>query len=499
MNDFKVLVDLSTIMTGNSQYSGIPQDTRSIFKLFSLADHIHPTGLICSSDRDSALIKFKKFENKVQTAYAYTHYFFKLEETLAGKSNDELSRLDRARLKLLSYSQYFPLLFRTLKKDFYCYELDKKYDDYIWRKAFDGLIDAQFKESVLTQPFSITNFSKYIQKNRVLLNLKPATLHTPQMDFAIFQCSIPQSPHVSKETIPIIRFHDTIPLRMPETLVDFNHAKVFAKNLCAASKYAVFACTSQPLRDELIKLIPSMEKRVFVVPPAITIENSLIEKKKEVISTIVKARQSSFLKTKLGVSLPDLHTEMDSFNYIICVSTIDPRKNHLSLIRAWERIRYQYDDKLKLLLVGSFGIKADAVIRAMKPHLLTGSIIHLEKVPVFELGTLYTHAKAFILPSFYEGCGNTALEAMQAGTPVIVSDIPTTRWTLGEAALYCDPYDVSSISDCLVKLLYSSENGLINELVDKGKKRASQFSSSVITQQWTELFATLKSQQKNKG
>jgi glycosyltransferase involved in cell wall biosynthesis len=87
---------------------------------------------------------------------------------------------------------------------------------------------------------------------------------------------------------------------------------------------------------------------------------------------------------------------------------------------------------------------------------------------------LHRHAAALVLPSLYEGFGLPALEAMHAGTPVLVSDIAALREVCGDAARYCDPYDVDSIASALTEL--ATVPPLREELRRRGLARASQFS-----------------------
>src|SRR5688500_11008722 len=118
----KVLFDLSSILSGKFPYSGIPQETRMLFKAFAEADGIQPTGLICSTHRDSALQNFKIHHNPIQQALAYADYFFKL---------DSLFETKNPLKKLKQLIKILPSLFKN------AYEIlpfDQKYGDLIWRK-----------------------------------------------------------------------------------------------------------------------------------------------------------------------------------------------------------------------------------------------------------------------------------------------------------------------------------------------------------------------------
>lgn len=224
---------------------------------------------------------------------------------------------------------------------------------------------------------------------------------------------------------------------------------------------------------------------------SLSFENTVIDKNEKILKAIINAKRAAYEKVPQIISQK---TAEEPFEYIISVSTLEPRKNFLSLIRAWEKVRYSQNVPLKLIIVGSPGWKYEPILAAMRPHILSGNIIHLEKVSVFELATLYTHARAFIFPTYYEGFGITPIEAMHAGCPVVVSDTPTTRWVLGNAALYCDPYDISSISDAIIKLLYSDESkSLSTDLLNKARIIIEKYSTTNVAAQWLDVFDQIKS------
>ena len=90
-----------------------------------------------------------------------------------------------------------------------------------------------------------------------------------------------------------------------------------------------------------------------------------------------------------------------------------------------------------------------------------------------ELSSLYSLADIFIYPSLYEGFGFPPLEAMKCGCPVIVSNVTSLPEVVGEAGLYVDPYDETSIStqiNCLIQ-----DAVLKRSLIQKGRERSLQF------------------------
>lgn len=494
MKDYKVLLDLSSAVSGELAHSGIPQETRVLFKIFSETKGIKPTGLICGANRESVTQSLNHYDENLQQALALTNYFLKLQ------TKPRYSRISQ-----------LVLLLRTLiklgKQNHHIYPQDPEFNDFIWRKTFNELIDGEFRSTIMDQEFALSDFNKVTLSLRVLFNLPLPKLHTPGMDFIVFQHGVPLTPKVSPGTIPIVRFHDAVPLLFPDTTSNLRYSKLHAKGILSTAKNAIFVCNSEPVGNELLDLLPSVEKRFHVIPVPLLTEGSIPEKNTDAIPAIFSARKAlaRIMKRNArgkaeGVEV-EIESRFDPFksdcsNYIISVSTLEPRKNYLSLIRAWEKIRYLRDKTLKLVIVGSPGWKCKTVLDAMKPHIYAGDIIHLEKVPVYELRILYACARAFVFPTYYEGFGNTPVEAMHAGCPVIVSDIPATRWVLGDAALFCNPYDITSIADAIDQLLYSGNSQqLMQELIQKGKKRVEKYSSESVGKQWYDLFDRLKTNQ----
>jgi glycosyltransferase involved in cell wall biosynthesis len=183
----------------------------------------------------------------------------------------------------------------------------------------------------------------------------------------------------------------------------------------------------------------------------------------------------------------------DRPRYILGLSTLEPRKNFEGLIRAWERVRYQHAPDLKLVIVGRPGWRYERILDAIRPHLLTGDLLHLQDVPLLEVQALYRQAACFVFPSFAEGFGFPAMEALQCGTPIVVSDIPTHHWVCGDAALYCDPYDAQDIAEKICQLIVGDGAPATRAaLLRAAPPVLRRYSMDTVAGQWDELFGRLK-------
>jgi len=94
-------------------------------------------------------------------------------------------------------------------------------------------------------------------------------------------------------------------------------------------------------------------------------------------------------------------------------------------------------------------------------------------VPEADLPALYAGAALFVFPSLYEGFGLPVLEAMACGTPVITSDTSSLPEVVGEAGIMVEPQDHEGLAVAIERVLSDAE--LRHEMIDKGLKRARQF------------------------
>ena len=132
--------------------------------------------------------------------------------------------------------------------------------------------------------------------------------------------------------------------------------------------------------------------------------------------------------------------------YFVCVSTIEPRKNHRLLLDLWRLLAAEFGDNAPgLVVVGRRGWLSDDVIETMygAPE-LRGLVEECNNLPDVAVATLVAGACASLYPSFAEGYGLPVAEALALGVPVVCSDLPELREVGRQVPDYLDPRDPAS-------------------------------------------------------
>jgi glycosyltransferase involved in cell wall biosynthesis len=176
--------------------------------------------------------------------------------------------------------------------------------------------------------------------------------------------------------------------------------------------------------------------------------------------------------------------------YFLSLAAPQPRKNLAHLIRCFYRLieQQQLPDTF-LVLAGSKeqGWMYDEIFETAeassrhRPQLIFTGYVADE-----DLSALYSGALAFVFPSLYEGFGLPPLEAMQCGTPVIVSNTTSLPEVVGEAGLMVDPRDEEEL--CQAMLRIGREVGLRSELGRRGVDRAAKFSWEKCAEETVKVY-----------
>ncbi|UCE23178.1 MAG: glycosyltransferase family 4 protein [Candidatus Zixiibacteriota bacterium] len=244
----------------------------------------------------------------------------------------------------------------------------------------------------------------------------------------------------------VVTVHDLFHIAMNGHLSDI-HRRVYARLLFGAirRKAARVICVSEFTAAELARLVGINSNRTHVIHNGVDISWSDVRK---------GARP---------------HPKP----YLLYVGNVKPHKNLFNLVRAFAGILTEIPHDLVIVGKKEGFITGDHTVSELAAN-YPDRIFFTGFVEKERLQQYIVHADAFILPSFYEGFGLPPLEAMACGCPCVVSNAASLPEVCGDAALYCDPYDVEDIASKISRIL--SDEQLRQDLINRGRERVKLFS-----------------------
>ena len=147
--------------------------------------------------------------------------------------------------------------------------------------------------------------------------------------------------------------------------------------------------------------------------------------------------------------------------FVLCVCTLEVRKNHLLLLDVWSSLYARHGDKLpSLILVGKWGWKIKPLReRLQQSNYVDGKIVILGSLTEARLAYLYETCLFTIFPSFVEGWGLPVGESLAFGKPCIASDTSSIPEVGGNLVRYIDPYDIEA-AEAMIEKTMSDRNDL---------------------------------------
>jgi glycosyltransferase involved in cell wall biosynthesis len=201
---------------------------------------------------------------------------------------------------------------------------------------------------------------------------------------------------------PVFMLHDLIPIEHPEFCRDGEQERHLVRLRNAVQVASAIVCNSQATLDALRK---QCVQAGWTVPPAAV--------------------------ALLAPDLPDAATPLRPVvePYFVFVSTIEPRKNHLMILRVWQKLILQMGkDAPRLILIGQRGWAYGEVTDLLaQSEVLQARVSEISACTDAQMVNYLQHAQALLFPSFAEGYGMPVVEALAQGLPVIASDLPVFR------------------------------------------------------------------------
>jgi glycosyltransferase involved in cell wall biosynthesis len=170
---------------------------------------------------------------------------------------------------------------------------------------------------------------------------------------------------------------------------------------------------------------------------------------------------------------------------ILCVATLERRKNVPHLIRAFQRAAHKVPHHL--VVAGGAGSAQAEAVAVARSNGAAERIHFVGHAGAAQLGALYRRAELAVCPSLYEGFGLPLVEAMSCGCPVVASDIPPHREVGGDAVRLVPPQDEDALTNGLLDL--TRDQGARIALGQLGLERSRRFSEGRTRRLMGELFS----------
>jgi glycosyltransferase involved in cell wall biosynthesis len=521
----KILLEMRPALDG---HAGIPQEARLLFRGLSLLDDVTVEGLIQSSGRILAegLPTKPGFFSRSLTEDQRINRLSRVVISLQQSPNPRPKFYEKIGESLDYAAASGALILSNLfggHQELSRFET-AHFRDFIWRALFAKTLPFEDFEVVTKANFRVASTPWTVMQTCALATKKFGVAIYPRLNTSDFDVMVAETPYpgtVSPRTKLVVRYHDAIPLLMPHTISDkayhqASHYNALRKNVESG---AYFACVSDATRRDLISIFPQAEARAVTIHNMIshhyfdddstpiripeiirTRQNASIEIKRTTAISVVGKSAAVPPVAELAVAQHESITDeedhataaSEALDYLLIVSTIEPRKNHLTLLSAWEQMRTEGFPKLKLVIVGMLGWDHAPIVKKFRPWLERGEVFMLEDVPAPELRLLYKHARATICPSYGEGFDFSGVEAMRCGGAVAASDIPVHRDVYSDAAEYFTPYSAPDIAAAIARVVDPVAASRRAELVRKGATISAQYMPEKILPRWQEFLTGLK-------
>ena len=333
----------------------------------------------------------------------------------------------------------------------------------------DASIVVSFDRAARLRPFGLRHIR--VRRNPIPSKVMLTLTHEqrlPQMD-RLFGRGIYFSPYFHtwplRQSRAITTIHDLSFEEVPEYADDYNARFLRRAVKDTVARADVIACDSRTMADKVAEFYGVDRERIVLTHPAADAAHFHRRPEHEVVEVL----------RRYGLA----------GRYFLSVGNIEPRKNQLSLIRAYLDLPQDVRDEYGLVLLGSTGWKNGHITRLVEEARRRGADIALleGKVTDDDLPAVYSGAAALVFPSLYEGFGIPIVEAMMCGTPVVLSNVSVMPEVGGDAPLYVDPRSVSDIGGALVAITRLTA-GEREAMVERGFAQAARYS-------WSDTVDTL--------
>lgn len=246
----------------------------------------------------------------------------------------------------------------------------------------------------------------------------------------------------------------------------FWHKVIGSKKLCTEAE--IITVPSENTKRDLINIYNIRKEKIKVIYPGISDRFFANDDQLKTQKTLVQKKYN----------LPE--------NYFLFLGSIEPRKNIIGVIEAYEKLPSHLTEKFSLIIVGASGWNNSAIYRRAYTSKFKDKIKFFGYVPESEKPAIFSLAHIFIFPSFYEGFGFPVIEAMAIGTPVITSNRSSLSEISEDGAYLINPNSISELTTAIKNL--SIDKTLYDSYKKRGKEIASKYTWGKSAQEWLKLI-----------
>ncbi len=276
-------------------------------------------------------------------------------------------------------------------------------------------------------------------------------------------------PPLGKKIRKVVTIHDLAFLEHPEYAVPSLAAYLKKVVPTAVAEADVVTTVSQEVSRTLIEHFQTPREKLTVIP------NGVGSHFRRITDPVILGAT----RHKFGLKHP----------LVLGVGTMEPRKNHIGLIKAFYQAQKQKKGPAMLAIAGGKGWLYEETQQVVADLKLEKKVRFLGHVSDLELVSLYSMADVFAFPSFFEGFGVPPLEAMACGAPVITSNTSALPEVTGDAALLVDPHDIGALANAITRLLENEQ--LREELRQKGYERVQHYTWSTSASKMLAIYQKL--------
>lgn len=269
-----------------------------------------------------------------------------------------------------------------------------------------------------------------------------------------------------KEVRRVVTMHDLIVRRYPHYFTFFDRIVHRLKQRHACRTADIVVAISEQTKRDLVDLMHVPEEKIKVVYQSC---DAMFWERPEV------GGQRSEASVSGKYNLPE--------RYIICVGTLEERKNQLTVIEAMKRL----PEDVMLVIVGR--PRGEYGRKIKNEELRIKNLRVLTDVAFADFPALYAGAVASVYLSRFEGFGIPVLESLCCDCPVVTSNISSMPEAGGEAALYADPDDAEAVAAHLNRLL--SDEAFRQECIEKGRTHRVKFAPEKVAADMAAVYKSL--------